>query len=102
MASQVMGTGARLVSYAGERFLPRQTAASSFPPILDDIDCISVEGLLTRYFNGGRDVTCSGSTEPRTSPLITANWFYLDKLAGNTRYIHVLHKGNSFECIVLK
>lgn len=87
MASQVMGSGARLVSYAGERFLPPpKRQCRHYPPFW------MAESLLTRYFNGGGDLTCSASTEPRTCPLITANWFNLDKLEGNSRYVLFMDK----------
>ncbi|XP_038066289.1 collagen alpha-1(III) chain-like [Patiria miniata] len=84
MASKMMGMNHHL-GYAGERYLPKQTAASSFPVFIDDAEGKDIEGLMTKYFNGGLDATCSFESQPKTCPIVTANWFVLDKVAGNAR-----------------
>ncbi|XP_022111568.1 uncharacterized protein LOC110990775 [Acanthaster planci] len=85
MASCMMGTNNRILGYARDRYLPKQTSASSFPVLIDDVEGKDIEPLMTRYFNGGVDATCAGEKQPLTCPVITANWFAMDKLAGNVR-----------------
>ncbi|XP_038066514.1 uncharacterized protein DDB_G0284459-like [Patiria miniata] len=84
MASRMMGLH-RILGYTRERYLPRQTSSSSFPVMIDDVEGKDIESLLTKYFNGGVDATCAGENEPRTCPVFTANWFAIDKFAGNAR-----------------
>ena len=63
-----MGQSGKLRSYAEDRSLPRLTAGASFP-VLDDADSSGLESMLTRYFDGGGDATCSAEVEPKTCPL---------------------------------
>lgn len=71
MSARMMAMNDRLIGFARDRFLSRQMAASSFPVILDDADA-------TKYFNGGVEANCNFKNQPKTCPLITANWAYLE------------------------
>ncbi|XP_022101416.1 uncharacterized protein LOC110985028 isoform X2 [Acanthaster planci] len=85
MASRMTGAKNSLLGYTRERFLPKATSGSSIPVILDDAEPNAIRGLMTKYFNGGVDATCSFESTPKCCPIISANWFALSKLAGSER-----------------
>ena len=85
MASRMTGARNSLLGYTRERFLPKATAGSPIPVILDDAEASGIQGLMTKYLNGGIDATCSLESTPKGCPIISANWFALSKLAGSER-----------------